>query len=327
MTQWLYEEVLVVDPSRQPDFALQSSLNWIASLWAEIAAEHGSTPSEHLGSCRDVFKHSIKPTRARDELARVFEPLFAAISGAMALQSIDGASLNHPWCRPSSTVSWYYVVYTSARAMLASLGQNPAETHAATQKAFVSALQPHLPHPLDMLATRTTGESYSVNFPRHPSARGYDLARTFVDDREATRGMLLGYLSGTARWYAEHEKERLKKQKKLPNFRSKEAQAIRDSHLEGEIGFLHCAYRYRGKANYRDAIFLSYGHREPASGASFTHNLASTAAFIVLMAFALIERRLGRDPVQRFLEDLQRNLRGLDRAGSQESFWEAAVST
>ncbi len=325
MTQWLYQQILRVHPDRQPNFALQSSVNWIAALSAEVLAEHGESPSDHLVSCRNLFKQTVKPNRGLKQAALVFEPLFSAIAGAMALQSFDSASLNRPWCRPSSTVSWYYTAYTSARAMMASLGQSPADTHAATQKVFVSSLQPQLPHPFDMLAIRTAGESYSVSLPRHPAAVKFPLIRTLDDEPKTTRGMLLTYLSGTAAWYADRAKERLRKRKKIKNFRTKESRAVRDEHLEPQIGFLHCAYRYRGKANYRDAIFLSYGLREPARGPSFTHNLANTSCFCVLMAIAFVERRVGRDIVQRFLEDLRRNLRGLNGASSRETFWDVAI--
>ncbi len=325
MNQWLYNQILRVDPDRQPVFALQSSLNWIAALSAEVAEEHGGSQSDQLDSHRGLFKQTVKPSSSLDQPALVFEPLFSAISGAMALQSVDSASLNYPWCRPSSIVSWYYTIYTSSRAILASLGLNPAETHAATQKAFVSSIQPQLPHPFNMLAVRMVGEDYSLSLPQHPLAAKYPLTKNLSGVPGEARGMLLSYLSGTADWYCDREKERLKEREKIKNFRTKKSKEIRDKHIEPRIGFLHCAYRYRGKANYRDGIFLSYGLREPASGPRFTQNLADTSSFFVLMAIAFVERRLGREIVQRFLEDLGQNFRSLDQAGTRVRFWEVAV--
>jgi hypothetical protein len=89
----------------------------------------------------------------------------------------------------------------------------------------------------------------------------YELSR-----RPATRSdahaACAAYLSGT-RGYRQWQIEEELRAKDLPklkvtDFRSKPARALRDSRLEGRsLGFLHEAFRYRGKANYRDALFLT----------------------------------------------------------------------
>lgn len=67
--------------------------------------------------------------------------------------------------------------------------------------------------------------------------------------------MLLQYLLGTAGHYAERTKKQLSLQ--FPGgFKSAAARAARDGRLEKALGLIHCAFRYRGKANYRDALYL-----------------------------------------------------------------------
>ena len=49
------------------------------------------------------------------------------------------------------------------------------------------------------------------------------------------------------------------REKGFDNFRKKEARQIRDSYLaKKSCGFLHEAYRFRIKPNYRDVPFLIY---------------------------------------------------------------------
>src|SRR3546814_14320217 len=78
-------------------------------------------------------------------------------------------------------------------------------------------------------------------------------------------GCIAEYLSGTAKWEQWNCQERIKaeaafKDLGVDNFRSGPAKAMRDAaYRRRSIAFLQQASRYRGKANYRDAIFLAYG--------------------------------------------------------------------
>ena len=134
--------------------------------------------------------------------------------------------------------------------------------------------------------------------------------------------MLLGYLSGTAAYYADEAKERIRAEGKYQVFRTQEAKAVRDKRLLAEIGFLHCAYRYRGKANYRDAVYLTYGSTVPPESAEFIEDLAIVSRFYFLCAVAFTKRRVGAELIQEFSADLARNVRSLDKDDPQMYFWE-----
>jgi hypothetical protein len=96
----------------------------------------------------------------------------------------------------------------------------------------------------------------------------------------------------------------------LADFRTKKAQALRDERLAAKsLGFMHQAFRYRGKANYRDALFLTY---EPQIGATLDGFIAD--AEVVLKSFvtaagAFCSRRLSPTDWLAFTEDLQSHLR------------------
>jgi hypothetical protein len=71
------------------------------------------------------------------------------------------------------------------------------------------------------------------------------------------------------------------------------------------IAFLHQASRYRGKANYRDAIYLAYGKSLPKQLEGFIDDLASVLLPFTAMAAAYTSMRMGRELWSAFMEDLE----------------------
>ena len=321
MSKWLYERVLERDNDREPEFALQATIGWMDALCYEIEALHGADVESQIRSYRSFFKEQLKPSSSPPNLAPVFEPLFLSITNAMALERVTTELSQFPWARPSAVVTWYYAVYFAARTMFNALGGGVPESHSAACNAFASSLRPKLPHPLNMVAQRTSGEIYTPCLPSVAPCPPAHLSRTFDGKPDTARGMLLEYLAGTARWYADRTKQRILSEKKYPNFRSILARADRDRRLLSEVGFLHCAFRYRTKANYRDAIYLTYGSTEPHTISTFLDHLASTARSITTLAIAFAERRVGPTSTATFLGDVKTNLREITRASTNELFW------
>ena len=134
--------------------------------------------------------------------------------------------------------------------------------------------------------------------------------------------LLVGYLSGTKTREVDIIKERLKNDKKLNSFRTNEAKALRDSKLKGsQFNFMSCAFRYRGKANYRDGIYISYGARNIANGSEFLEALSFTSRFAFVCSLAFVTHRIGEQKTKRFIDDISINLRGNNQAKDEERFW------
>jgi hypothetical protein len=83
-------------------------------------------------------------------------------------------------------------------------------------------------------------------------------------------GCCAEYLSGTLKWERWNVEERVKETQDfkalgIADFRTNAAKQLRDTAYarRGGIAFLHQASRYRGKANYRHAIYLAYGTSVP----------------------------------------------------------------
>ena len=71
------------------------------------------------------------------------------------------------------------------------------------------------------------------------------------------------------------------------------------------IAFLHQAARYRGKANYRDAIYLAYGKSVPKLVDGFIGDLAKVLRGFTAMAAGYASMRMGHDLWSAFVDDLE----------------------
>jgi hypothetical protein len=133
---------------------------------------------------------------------------------------------------------------------------------------------------------------------------------TTVDD---AIGACVSYLSGTRtyrEWQITEElKTRELKKLNLSDFRSKPAKELRDSRLQGKsLGFLHQAFRYRGKANYRDALFLTYEAQVDTVLDGFIDDLQAVLKAFLIAAGAFCFRRVASADWCAFIDDLNQHL-------------------
>jgi hypothetical protein len=165
-----------------------------------------------------------------------------------------------------------------------------------------------------------------MTLPAYSNTKGRVLTGVFGSNRPAAREMLLGYLSGTTKRDVQIVKEVLAAKHALPDFRTKSARSLRDKAISTrEFNFMHCAFRYRGKANYRDAIYVAYGSRPLRHQSELMDALAVSSRFVFVCALAFVRMRLGKQAPADFIADLSKNLRGLDAAKPEERFWEGLL--
>ena len=324
MDYWLYKEIISEDSERAPQQALQSTINWARSLAFEIVEEHGCSEKQQYDSCLNLFRGNTRGNGNTLGRQAVFEPLFYALIHTLSVVSdaIDEAPGPRAWSIPRVIVSWYYAFYTAIRSIIAASGIDAPETHAGVIKTVGASLRTKLPHPLNMHAHWSTNEDFIKELPNYPGVNSSNLTSAFPSTRQSAQEMLLGYLSGTTKREVGKIKKGLQKKHKLRNFRSKQARSLRDQAIGNKVyNFMHCAFRYRGKANYRDAIYISYGSRELWHRDEFLRALATSSKFIFVCALAFARVRLGQDLSQKFLTDLHSNLRDIDTARPEELFW------
>jgi len=331
MEYWLYQQIVSENSDRKPRLALQSTLNWARALSFEITQEHGETPIEQYESCMKVYCSNTQGNGATLGNSAIFEPLFSALNNTLTIITLahEPSKIDsRPWVLPGLIVSWYYAVYTSIRAILAANNISTPDTHAGVIKTLNNSFTNKLPHPFNMQAAWVRNEEFDKKLPSYADQglQSRNPISNFDGTRKCAQEMLLAYLSGTTDREAGIIKERLKSKHKLTGFQTKDARQIRDEAFKQlQTNFLTCAFRYRGKANYRDAIFITYGAREILNRDEFLTALACSARFAFISALAFVCYRVGSSTTTKFIYDLTENLRGIENAIDEERFWMGLV--
>ena len=321
MTPWLFDRIVEEDGDRRPDFSIRAINNWFQAIRFEIEQSHGKTIEEQVTACRDYYSGKRKTNNA-GALGDIFEALFFSITYSMTLGSFAIRLPDTPWIRCTAIVDWYYSIYFSFRSMSYALEQVVPDSHSRMANFVASTLRTSLPYPFDIKASHKDGENYSI-FVERKDPYMYELRHQFYFNRQQAQGMIAQYLKGTADWNTSNTKKAILQKHKgeFTNFRSAKAQKIRNRWLLGEIGFLHCAYRQRVKANYKDSIYLSYNFGENINLENLIDNLNVSARFASMAAIAFAERKIGKTAVQSFVADLGKNLHGVIEAEPQERYW------
>jgi hypothetical protein len=136
---------------------------------------------------------------------------------------------------------------------------------------------------------------------------------SFQDDHTGTATVWDGQIAsrGLVNWWRWRAEEDLKTSREFKalgakDSRTKPARELRDSRLSGRsVAFLHQASRYRGKANYREALFLGYGPGIEPMLASYVDDLAKVLAGFATAAGAFCSKRLGSPRWDDFVGNLE----------------------
>lgn len=320
LPHWLFQQLT---DAPNPIFALQSSLNWVQSLAFDIKDVYGISATDQINSLNgNVHLQSIQNNQnpGAVDVGELFSALFRAINFNLSLKTSMNSGDNFSWNYPPAIVTWYYVNYNSFRAMNICYSNTLTDTHAKMIN-MMSNFRRFLPHPFNQIATWQNAENYNLSFPDFPNTNLYNLTQAFSQNGDNCRGMVLQYLKGTAAWRMDQAKERLKKTHRLNDFRTNAAKALRDQNAPMTINFLDCAFRYRGKANYRDSIFLTYGDEDARFQGQFLSALYESSLFSILTAAKFIEQRMGRNLLQNFINDVEANLRSINRIPPADRYW------
>ncbi len=304
MAHWLYDEIKKKHKSWDPRRAQNSTILWALALAHEVQAENGLTASEQFESCLSLLKKNTQGAQRHLGTPEVFGPLFSSLTFTLDLCSRKVGECP-TWALPSAIVAWYYAHYGTLRSMLAASNVGVEESHAKSIRSFGSCLRNRLPHPYNMRARWIKNEEFDVDLPNYSGTQSRSLIGKFDGKRITAREMLVGYLKGTATRELELIKSDIKSRNKtITDFFSGRAKSARDNRMQGtEFNVMHCAFRYRGKANYRDSLYLSYGSIPIHEQDEFVQALATTARFSFLMGVALARLKAGEADTRSFLSE------------------------
>lgn len=308
---WLLNRLFAHQHQPTPRFAFQGTVNWLRAL-----ALTAASPEFDDANLRSFYSNVARraPNQPADTLA--YEYLLMAMSYVAAAQHLSSAPGNaYDVCR-TAIVAWYYGIYYASKAMLAARTGADPQTHADTARVFQTELvRPgYIKYPFDLSVTDLvpTVAKRQIAALRRGSSSDLNTAPTTALE---ARGALCSYLGGSCEFRQWEIEERTRKSKEfralgVTTFRKAAARTLQNSSLATEsINFLSQAFRYRGKANYRDAIYLSYGIDNSAAVGTLNADLASTGIAFARMSAHYVSRRAEAGTWGQFADDVMTSAR------------------
>ncbi|WP_338430560.1 hypothetical protein [Synechococcus elongatus] len=311
MTQWLLNRLFEVKNQTEPRFAFQATVNWMRALAILVSSD--LFKDENI---RDHYKsiERRKINRSADTLA--FENMMMAFhSQASLARLVKDTTHQYDVCR-SAIVSWYYSTYFTCSAMIAATSGSKQETHTNTAKVWQSDIVNFrlLIPPFSLNLNSLVEKSVDLQMSIYRQSNTYDLS-SYPSTSDEAWGALFSYLKGTGdyeRLRIERKIKDSREYKKLgvSDFRKKAARKLRDTQLEkNTVNYLNQAFRYRGKANYRDSIFLSYGVDNSEKIKILMQDLEKVSYVFQRMAAHYIAARVEKGSWSEFILDLEKSSR------------------
>jgi hypothetical protein len=302
---WLLSRLFTHADQPAPRFAFLGTVNWMRGL--AILVDGRFT---HLQL--QQFYQSVQRRQSNGQAdALAYECLTMSMHNVSALDSLKAINDPYPIVR-SAIVAWYYATYYAAKAMLASSSGADPQTHASAAKVWQAEIVTGglVKSPFNLSITGISPNNVRQAMDVLRGGNTHDL-NTKPTNEEMANGALFSYLKGTAeyeRWRFEEmiKESRDYRQGGFTSFRSNAAKELRDARLNpAHVNYLVQAFRYRGKANYRDAIYLSYGQDDSERLREFVYDLASVARAFSVMAAHYAAKRVIRNDWAAFSADLK----------------------
>jgi hypothetical protein len=306
---WLLSRLFTHADQPAPRFAFLGTVNWMRSL--AILADSKFT---HLQLQQFYLLVQRRQSNGQAD-ALAYECLTMSMHNVSALDSLKAINNPYPIVR-TAIVAWYYATYYAAKAMLAASSGTNSQTHASAAKAWQAEIVTGdlVKSPFNLSITGIAPSNVRQVIDVLRGGNTHDL-NTKPMNEDMAYGAILSYLKGTAeyeRWRLDEmiKKSREYKQGGFTSFRSNAARELRDAKLNpAHVNYLAQAFRYRGKANYRDAIYLSYGQDDSERLREFVSDLAYVARAFSVMAAHYTSKRVIKNDWAAFSEDLKEHAR------------------
>lgn len=312
MTDWLHNRLIQLDnPHEDLYYPRFGTFNWIRSLAILCdTLDADSIATFYRG--RTINRRAATAVDADAIDTQTFSCLFLSLQYYAALYQMTllNARLAQVMARVA-IMDWYYGMYWAANAMLlARLGHHP-EVHAPAARQWCTEfpMRGDVPDPFAFHVTTLVQSNCQSQIDALGITRNPALSKR-VAGRAAANRNCLGALSGSAKWYRDRKIEEVRdsaafKALHVVNFRTNAAKAVRDAQLATQnCGFLHQAFRARGKANYRDALYVGYGDAERSACEQFLEDLRETLKAFFLCAGTFCKRRVQRGTWEEFVNDI-----------------------
>ena len=288
-----------------PQYALPSTVHWMRAVALLIEKERLD-----YGRATTFYSKVTKRKMTSQQENSVLEHLLLSLHQLAALRALEDVRVQADIARVAS-VGWYYGIYAAATAMIAAQEGSIHDSHTKTanvwDRQFVQRRL--ILHPFDLRLSTLVKKDAEFELDCIRLGKKENLVSKPLTAEDAHRA-LCGYLSGTRGWWAWRVEEEVKSSKAfrelgVDNFRTKAARALRDDRLGRQsVSFLHQAIRFRGKANYREALYLAHGAQVETVISGFVSDMANILESFLAMTGAFTFKRIGSGLRDAFLEDL-----------------------
>lgn len=288
-------------------FALASTINWMRALAILVAEEEVS-----YSSARSFYKKTQKIHMEEARLNSVYEQTLFALHQISSLKAISTAP-NKADVSRLGIIAWYYGINAAAAAMIAASEGKIIDAHMPRANHWDSCFAAKnlvLP-PFNLRVSELLIKTVDSEVEKIKSERGTHSLKVKPQDSKQAWGACAEYLSGTSSWIQNSINEDIKERPEfrklgVSNFKSKAAIVLRDAaYKKRAAGFLHQAIRYRGKANYRDVIYLGYGKGTQTLLSDYVTDLISVLAAFSSMSAGYVSLRVGKEKWEPFVGSLE----------------------
>lgn len=306
---WLYKRLQKENPDVNPQFSFSATCNWLRAiaLLCEIDGFNKTRLSEFYQS---VQRRTVN--RTADTL--VFEQAFMSFHNLAALEAIKINRDYHCNLIQSAIINWYYGIYFAAKAMISACdGSNPQD-HTKTANAWTRhfAISQKIVYPFNLYLSTLVEKEYKKEVEKLRQGNIASVHEPPIDQCSA-HSLCISFLQGSANWYREKKQTEIRNSKDFKNkgftdFRKLDARKIRDDSLQKKnVSFLHQTFRFRGKANYRDAIYLFYGEKREQEITNLVADLYFTLHCFLCMTSHYCSRRVEQETWSKFCQDIECN--------------------
>jgi hypothetical protein len=242
-------------------FAFEGTVNWMRAL-SLIIEEKSNLLDRYMTYLDKKIKKYYKHD---DDFSIIFNNILMSFHYLNSIKTINNFLEKKTVSSVTRTqiINWYYAVYYSAKAMNWAENKLYSEQHSGVAKDWHELVKRNLiMEPFNLYLPTLVEKDYEKEIKKYKRVfKVPEISRPlkYPKNTDYAYSAIISYLRGTAKFYKKKKEDELKDKHKINNFRSKKNKEIRDKYLDKYyVNFLHEAFRYRGKANYRDSIFLIY---------------------------------------------------------------------
>jgi hypothetical protein len=327
------------DKDENPAFAELSTVNWIFAIYSEIVNEYGENADVWKTKLSQEFS-SVSYKKATLSERRIFQKLFHSVCLSLSIENkYKSANLLHSDI--VGTISdFYYSLYNIFISYSMMDGTQEAEKHSKNIGIF-STTRKNVPYPFNIFSQFDSSswngkklispDNFLHNLPNRLSTT--DVSNSEINRKQfssvlranISQDILLGYLRGTCGFEIEKTTRLYKRKNKIERLDRQDDKDFLNKIMKREFNFMHCLFRYRTKAHYRDFTYLCYNYTDPSG---FTNDyltkkyylwLHTILEFAICSHIAYAQKRIGASTVNRYLDDIRKNMK--DKSSIKNTYW------